>query len=194
MRIVAGRWRGRTITAPPGRGTRPTSDRVREALFDVLASRMGPDLGEGAVLDLFAGSGALGLEALSRGAGRAVMVESDRGACKVLQANIDALDADERATVLCADAMGAGLPRALAAGPFALLLLDPPYRIEAAEVGRLLDRVAAAGGLGAGAYVAAEHASASPAPAPESLEHVRTYRYGDTAISLYKATEGEARS
>lgn len=118
MRIIAGAWRGRALAAPAGATTRPTSDRAREALFSMLASRIGSfeDL---RVLDLFAGTGALGLEALSRGAAHCTFVEPDRAALAALQANIATLDA--AATVE---------PRRaehFRGGPFNLVLVDPPY-------------------------------------------------------------------
>lgn len=121
MRIIAGEWRGRTIEAPPGRATRPTADRVRETLFSMLASRLGSfeDL---AVADLFAGSGALGLEALSRGAASASFVENDPKAAAAIRRNAERLAAGERVRILGGSALA--LPRA---GPFDLLFADPPY-------------------------------------------------------------------
>lgn len=118
MRIIAGRWRGRPLLVPAGRVTRPTSDRAREGLFSMLASRLGTLEGLRAA-DLFAGSGALGLEALSRGAAHCLFVEQDRAALNALRANIAALGAD--ATVRAGAAEGVVL-----AG-VDLLLLDPPY-------------------------------------------------------------------
>src|SRR5580704_17668677 len=108
MRIVAGEWRGRSLLAPPGATTRPTADRVRQALFDMLmhAPWSGRTFIEGAlVLDLFAGTGALGLEALSRGAARAVFVERDRPALAALRANIEACRAGDRCEVLPVDVL-----------------------------------------------------------------------------------------
>lgn len=119
MRIIAGRWRGRPLVAPPGDSTRPTSDRVREALFSMLASRLGSFEGL-QVADLFAGSGALGLEALSRGAAHCVFVESDRRAVEAIRANIAALRAPGE--VLARSAEHAALP-----APADLAFLDPPY-------------------------------------------------------------------
>src|SRR5215469_740010 len=110
MRIVAGTWRGRGLTAPPGTETRPTADRVRQALFDMLlhAPWGGRDAVEGAqVLDVFAGTGALGLEALSRGAAHAIFIEHDGAALAALRANIAALGAGGRCAVLPADALAA---------------------------------------------------------------------------------------
>ncbi len=125
MRIVAGAWRGRSLAAPPGSGTRPTADRVRQALFDMLLHA--PWAGRSAVedvdvLDVFAGTGAMGLEALSRGAARATFIEQDRAALRVLRANITAVGATGRCHVLACDALRA--PRGTACG---LVFLDPPY-------------------------------------------------------------------
>jgi 16S rRNA (guanine966-N2)-methyltransferase len=121
VRIIAGEWRGRLLRAPPGKSTRPTADRTRETLFSMLASRLG-SLDRLAVADLYAGSGALGLEALSRGAAHCTFVETDRTALEVIRANVEALGAAERATVVAGSAA-----RLLPAGPFDLVLADPPY-------------------------------------------------------------------
>ena len=119
MRIIAGRWRGRPLVAPQGQATRPTADRVREALFSMLVSRLGSFEGL-QVADLFAGSGALGLEALSRGAAHCVFVENDRAAVEAIRANIAALGASGE--VLARGAEHAALP-----APVDLAFLDPPY-------------------------------------------------------------------
>src|SRR5436853_3915419 len=121
MRIIAGEWRGRQLEAPPGQSTRPTADRVRETLFSMLASRLGSfeDL---RVADLFAGSGALGLEALSRGAQSVIFVERDSKAVAIIKRNADRLGAAERTRVLGSSALA--LPRS---EPFDLILADPPY-------------------------------------------------------------------
>jgi 16S rRNA (guanine966-N2)-methyltransferase len=121
MRIIAGEWRGRPIAAPPADATRPTSDRVRETLFSMLASRLG-SFEELRVADLFAGSGALGLEALSRGAASVTFVENNARAAAVLKSNVSKLGADERTQVLTGSAFA--LPRS---APFDLVLADPPY-------------------------------------------------------------------
>jgi len=121
MRIIAGEWRGRRLQAPPGQGTRPTSDRTRETLFSMLASRIGSFEGL-RVADLYAGSGALGLEALSRGAAHATFVESDARAQTVIKANLAKLGLVERAHVIGGSALK--LPRSDA---FDLVLADPPY-------------------------------------------------------------------
>ena len=121
MRIIAGQWRGRPIEAPPGGTTRPTADRVRETLFSMLASRLGT-FENLRVADLFAGSGALGLEALSRGADLATFVENDRRAIDAIRRNADKLGASDRISVLGGSALS--LPRS---EPFHLVFADPPY-------------------------------------------------------------------
>jgi 16S rRNA (guanine966-N2)-methyltransferase len=124
MRIIAGQWRGRALIAPAGESTRPTADRVREALFSMLTSRLGSFEGL-RVLDGFAGTGALGLEALSRGAAHAVFVESDAGAVKALKANIAAMKAPSAGIteVIAAPIESIGVARL----PCDIILLDPPY-------------------------------------------------------------------
>ena len=135
MRIIAGEWRGRRLVAPAGDATRPTADRTREAVFSMLASRLGSFEGL-RVADLFAGSGANGLEALSRGAAECVFVERDRASLDSIRANVAALGAGERAVVRGGDALT--LPPGK---PLDLLLLDPPYRQGLAEAAltRLLE-------------------------------------------------------
>ncbi|PIE32786.1 MAG: 16S rRNA (guanine(966)-N(2))-methyltransferase RsmD [Ilumatobacter coccineus] len=133
MRVVAGHLRGRRIDAPPGSDTRPTTDRVREAIFNALGS-LGI-LEDAVVADLFAGSGALGIEALSRGADRCTFVERDRSALKVLGGNLAALGLDDRSRVVAGDAL-------LAAGTDAdIVIADPPYTFD--EWDRLLSAVTA---------------------------------------------------
>ena len=152
MRIVAGQWRGRALTAPPGLATRPTADRVRQALFDMLmhAPWGGRAMLEGAlVLDVFAGTGAMGLEALSRGAARAVFVETARPALTALLANIAACKAEARCEVLAADAL------TLPPGPRAdVVFLDPPYGNDLVPLA--LRRLRAVGRAGPGSLIVAE--------------------------------------
>ncbi|QPD00288.1 16S rRNA (guanine(966)-N(2))-methyltransferase RsmD [Qipengyuania soli] len=149
MRIIAGEWRGRKLVAPPGDLTRPTADRTRETLFNMLASRLGSfeDLH---VLDLFAGSGALGLEALSRGAASCLFVEQDASAIKAIRANIDALGARQRATVQ----QGSVLSLGPAKKAHELILLDPPYETGAGIVA--LDRMLRLGWIDATTWIALE--------------------------------------
>lgn len=148
MRIIAGEWRGRAIEAPPGPGTRPTADRVRETLFSMLASRLG-SFAELRVADLFAGSGALGFEALSRGAASATFVETDARAAAAIRRNADKLGAAGRVQVMAGSALA--LPRS---EPFDLILADPPY---AAGSGSAAVRaICAAGWLGEGGWMSVE--------------------------------------
>lgn len=178
--------RGRKLIAPKGEGTRPTSDRVREALMSVLGERLGAGLGGAAVLELFAGSGALSFEALSRGASRAVLVEKDRGALVAINTNIEALGLKDCVTVVGSDALTSGLARVKNMGPFALLFADPPYRIDQNSVGRALQALGAAGAIADGACVVWEHASGGAVPEPDGFAQERTYRYGDTAVTLLR--------
>ena len=144
MRIIAGRWRGRPLIAPPGDATRPTSDRAREALFSMLASRLG-NFEELRVADIFAGTGALGLEALSRGATRCTFVERDREAVAALKANVERLGAtgtDVRAQAA----------ESFTGGPFDLVFMDPPYGSRLGQ--KVLPRLT----LEAGAWVSLETA------------------------------------
>ena len=148
MRIIAGEWRGRVIEAPPGQATRPTADRVRETLFSMLASRLGSfeDL---PVADLFAGSGALGLEALSRGAASATFVEKDAAAVAAIRRNAEKLGAGDRVRVIASSALA--LPRS---EPFDLIFADPPYGAGSgsAAVHAILD----AGWLAPGGWLSVE--------------------------------------
>lgn len=201
MRIVAGVAGGRRLTVPRGRDTRPTSERVREALFAALVSDRGGLAGD-AVLDLFAGSGALGLEALSRGAATAVLVERDPTAAATARANIDALGLPgasvvatavarylARAPVPAVPAVPAAAPiiaTTTAAGrrgaPADVVFADPPYALSEPEVGAMLAALAG-GWLRAGASIVVERAVRSPAPAwPPGCEPGRVRTYGDTAI------------
>lgn len=161
MRIIAGAFRGRALAAPAGPATRPTADRVRQALFDMLlhAPWGGRELIEGAsVLDAFAGTGALGLEALSRGAGAAWFIERDRAALAALRANIAACRAADRSTVLAADAT-----RPPPGPRCAVAFLDPPYGQEL--VPRAMAALGAAGWIGPDSVIVAEIGRDEAAPA-----------------------------
>ena len=147
MRIIAGQWRGRAIVAPKGDATRPTADRTREALFSMLVSRIGSFEGL-AVADLFAGSGALGLEALSRGAGTCLFVEQDKPALDALRANVAKLGA--KADVRAQSVMALGP----AVAPLDLIMMDPPYGTGAGVVA--LDRLARLGWVGPATWVSIE--------------------------------------
>ena len=167
MRVVAGDLGGRKLVAPGGRTTRPTSDRVREATFNALES-LGV-VGGARVLDLFAGSGALGIEALSRGAARATFVERDRPALSALRTNLERCGlASPRAEVVVGDGLSIDLP-----GPWDLALLDPPYAFDG--WGELLGRLDAA---------VAVCESGSELDAPAGWGIARTKRYGGTVVTI----------
>lgn len=183
MRVIAGTARGRRLTAPPGRDTRPTGDRVKEALFSSLGRLHGA-----VVLDLYAGSGALALEALSRGALRAVLVEQDPRALQAIAANLETTGLAERATVWRGEA--ARFCRAPVGGPFDLVLLDPPYDEPQEALFARLDELRAAGALAPEAYVAIERPARGADPDPPgwlAREGARTY--GDTMLRYFRSRQ-----
>jgi 16S rRNA (guanine966-N2)-methyltransferase len=173
-RIVGGTAGGRRLAVPAGRDVRPTSDRTREALFGTLATLL--DLDGARVLDLYAGAGAVGLEAVSRGAARALLVEADPRAAAVARNNAAALGFGDRVEVV-----RERVERALAAAPaepYELVFLDPPYALPDSDVARTLLAVTA-GWLAAGGVVVVERASRGAGPAwPPSLDPVKQRRYG----------------
>jgi 16S rRNA (guanine966-N2)-methyltransferase len=176
-RIVAGRVGGRRITVPP-RGTRPTSERVREAIFSAVTARVGLDGVR--VLDLYAGSGALGIEALSRGARHALFVEQDRRAVAVLRRNLDELDLPG------GEVIAASVPSVVAepaAEPYDLVLADPPYALVDAEVYEIVEALCRHGWLAAGSLLVIERGTRAGELAwPAGVEPVTTRRYGDTLV------------
>lgn len=191
MRIIAGRLRGRKFTAPAGEGTRPTSDRVRESLFSSLSSLLGPDLGGGTVLDAFAGSGALGLEALSRGCSRAVLVEADRRALQTLRANVDTLGLEADARIVAGDTFSLAKSGSLPHGPFALILLDPPYRLPSTEIVAIVSALGGHDLLEDGAAIVFEHATRVDVEWPDEFELHTRKRYGTTEIDIVVYERGD---
>ena len=178
MRIIAGEWRGRKLAAPKGEATRPTADRMRETLFAMLTSRLG-DFEGLAVADLFAGSGALGLEALSRGAATCLFVEQDREALDAIRANIAALGAQSVARV----ESGSATQVRAASQPLDLILVDPPYHSGAGEVA--LDRLLRLGWIGPQTWISLETAfNEDPAIKGLTLESER--RVGKSKLSLLR--------
>ncbi|RDB61787.1 16S rRNA (guanine(966)-N(2))-methyltransferase RsmD [Gordonibacter sp. 28C] len=192
MRIIAGEFKGRTVKAPKGEGTRPTTDRVRESLMSAVNSARGGFDGA-VVLDAFAGSGALGLEALSRGAASACFYERDGAAARVADGNAKALGLDgRRARVQRADVLKD--PPVHARPPFDLVFLDPPYALAAAEVLGMVARLADAGALAQDALAVYEHGSAACAAADEAaaacgLALASRKKYGDTVVDLLRPKE-----
>ncbi len=190
MRVVAGRLRGRALKAPAGDATRPTGARVKEALFSILS-----DVSEARVLDLYSGSGALGIEALSRGARSAVFVESARPALDCLRENLTKLGLSDAAQVLPLRVEGA-LAQLRRHGPFDLVLCDPPWK-DVLAAWRGLEALAAAGLFAPSARVVLEHAAKGPPPFAEGASPLRRYderRWGDTAVSLFEPADAPDRT
>lgn len=187
MRVVAGEFGGRRLIAPPGRGTRPTADRVKEALFSII----GP-LDGARVLDLFAGSGGLAIEALSRGAASAVCVDDDRGAVEAMRANAGVLGLGDRLRITRRGWRGALASLGEAGERFDLVLADPPYDLLPVIAEEMGEAIAAV--LAPGAIVAIEHARgaiirAGGVPAI-GVERDTTRRYGDTEVTVIWTPEG----
>ncbi|MBQ3201346.1 MAG: 16S rRNA (guanine(966)-N(2))-methyltransferase RsmD [Clostridia bacterium] len=180
MRIIAGTKRGVTIGAPKGRDTRPTLDRVKESLFGIIQF----DIYGKSVLDLFAGSGNLGLEALSRGAVHAVFNDMGRESVAVIRANIAKLGFEEKSTVYSLNYRAAVQSAARAGYRFGLVFLDPPYKAGLLESTLLLLRDA--GVLETSCLIIAEHAHALPPETPEGFTLHDRRKYGEAAISIFK--------
>ncbi len=178
LRLTGGTLRSRRVSAPSGRAVRPTPARVKEALFSILAAR----LIDARVLDLFAGSGALGFEALSRGAAHVTFVEFHRATADALRHAAQSLGVAERCTIVTATA-----ERAVARlhGPYDMVFADPPYALPfpAAIFGRLRDR----GALDPAGLIVYEHSSAHAAPDDPRFTVTRTARYGSVALSFLEA-------
>jgi 16S rRNA (guanine966-N2)-methyltransferase len=186
-RVIAGSAGGRRLSVPQGRDTRPTSDRAREGLFGTVQALYGPLDGAG-VLDLYAGSGAVGLEALSRGAARALLVESDQRAVRVIRANIAALGLP--GADVAADRVERVLPGGPPGpGPFDVVFADPPYAMPGEAVTGILAELAGRGWLAAGALVVVERSTRSgPVDWPGEYEQDRSRRYGEGTLWYGLAT------
>lgn len=179
MRVIAGTAKGRRLTAPRGERTRPTADRVKEAMFSALQ----PDLPGARVIDCYAGSGALGIEALSRGSAAVVFIERASRVVQSLRQNLELTGFVDRATVVTRGVQTA-LRDGDVHGPFSIAVLDPPYAIDREELAEVLQALVAH--LEPGARVFLELATRGEQPRwPSRLSQVRTRRYGDT--TLYEA-------
>jgi 16S rRNA (guanine966-N2)-methyltransferase len=182
MRVIAGEAKGLRLKSPPVRHLRPTSDLVRGVVFDMLAS-LGADLSR--VLDLYAGSGALGIEALSRGASWCDLVDRDRAACATIRQNLTLTGFQERARVICLPVERALESTLGGEGPYGLVLIDPPYEEE--EAMAVVERLAASPLVAPGSTLVLEHAWRRPPPdalGPLTLSTRR--RHGDTGVSIYR--------
>jgi 16S rRNA (guanine966-N2)-methyltransferase len=177
MRVTGGTGRGRQLKAPAGSGVRPTSDKVKQALFNILGQRVAGSV----FLDLYAGAGGVGIEALSRGAERVVFVDASRESVKTIRQNIERTGFGDSATVIQS---GTEPFLKKLSGPYDVVFLDPPY---AAELAPLLQLVASAGILKPDTVVIAEHFKKQPSPGRAgALMLFREARYGDTVLAFYK--------
>jgi 16S rRNA (guanine966-N2)-methyltransferase len=188
--VIAGEAGGRRLTVPDGRDTRPTSDRAREGLFATISSIVGP-LAGARVLDLYAGSGAVGLEALSRGAEHVLLVEHGARAARVIRQNIEAIGLPGAAVI--ADRVERVLARGPSEGRYDVVFADPPYALADAGVTRVLALLAEQGWLAPGALVVVERATRSGPPGwPDGFAPDRARRYGE-ATFWYGLVPGTAR-
>jgi 16S rRNA (guanine966-N2)-methyltransferase len=182
MRIVGGRLRGRVLAAPKSQAIRPTADRLREALFNILVHAYGDPVSGARVLDLFAGTGALGLEALSRGAVFALFVDDGAEARALLRENVAALGLGGVSRIFRRNAAKLGAAHPLA--PFSLAFLDPPYGRALAEAA--LASARAGGWLIPGALAVVEEAASATFAAPDGFEELERRRYDDTMLILLR--------
>ena len=182
MRIVGGRLRGRTLAAPKSHAIRPTADRLREALFNILVHAYGDPVSGARVLDLFAGTGALGLEALSRGAVFALFIDNGAAARALLRENVEALGLGGVTRIFRRDAVELGPVHPLP--PFSLAFLDPPYGQGLAE--RALAAARAGGWLIGDALAVVEEAAGAPFTAPAGFDELERRCYDDTALLVLR--------
>ena len=184
MRVLAGALKGQRLVTPKGRTTRPTADQVRIACLDTLM----PYLEAGDFLDLFAGAGGVGIEALSRGAPAAVFVEQDAMALRALRDNVERLGLRDRARVLRDDAGRAVEGLAAAGERFAVVFTDPPY--DSSRAAPALAAVAGGGALLPGALVVVKHGTKAPPPeSPGVLTRWKARRFGDTTLTFFRAPD-----
>lgn len=185
---MGGLWRGRAIAAPEGTGTRPTTERTRESLASMVLSACGLDLSGMHVLDAFAGSGAVGLELLSRGAAWCTFVERDQRSASIVRSNVRTLDVLDSARVVCADVtrLASG---PIEGGPFALVVLDPPYAMDVDTVSHLVDDLGRTGMLTQCALVVYERERKRPGLSLSGFSVLREKTHGITAVTLYRREE-----
>ena len=188
MRIIGGTWRGRKLFEPKGSDiTRPTTDRVREACASMIDSALEEGIEGARVLDAFGGSGAMGIEMLSRGASFAQFFDLNRAAAALIRKNLELVKAPASSwRVSALDVLLAAQRGSALAGPFDIVLLDPPYALEAHRVEELVERLGELGQLAAGSVVLYEHAAASAGIDPAGFEVVREKRYGICAVELLR--------
>jgi len=190
MRIVGGRFSGRTLTTPKSQAIRPTADRLRESLFNILAHRYGDPVRDARVLDLFAGTGALGLEAMSRGAAFALFIDDGAEARALIRGNVEALGLGGTTRIFRRDATRLGPAHPVE--PFTLAFLDPPYRLGLAE--KSLVSLRDGGWLAAGALVVVEEATTANFAVPAGYEDAEHRRYDDTELIFLQVSANEERA
>ncbi|MEO1241730.1 MAG: 16S rRNA (guanine(966)-N(2))-methyltransferase RsmD [Pseudomonadota bacterium] len=186
MRIIGGKFSGRRIMAPKGTGSRPTTDRTREALFNILGARDDMDFDGARVIDLFAGSGALGLEALSRGAAWCLFVETDSAARGAIRDNVEALGLFGCTRIHRRSAAALGQKPASAGAPFTLAFLDPPYRKDLAAPA--METLHTGGWLAPGALIIIEQAADETPVTADGYKETDRRKYGDTQVGIYLYT------
>ena len=180
MRIIGGEARGRTLVAPAGAKTRPTQDYVRESLFNILRG----DVEDARVLDLFAGTGALSLEAISRGAAEAVLIDTDRAACDAIRQNIERVRVKERCRLIPRDYRQAIDSLAVSAKAFDLVFIDPPYRME--NTGEMCAALYDKGLLSKSCLLVVEHRRGKAPQLDARFEAYDLRKYGDTEITFVR--------
>ena len=185
MRIIGGLARGRAIVAPPGEKTRPTQEYVRESLFNIIRW----DLEDARVLDLFAGTGALSLEALSRGASEAVLIDMDRDACAAIRKNMETTRLGDRCRLIARDYKQAMESLAREGKPFDVVFIDPPYRME--DTGEMCARLMDMGLLSDAFLILVEHRHGMPPLLDLRFEAFDLRKYGDTEITFVRRARGK---
>jgi 16S rRNA (guanine966-N2)-methyltransferase len=184
MRVTGGKWRGRALVTPADRQTRPTTDKARIALFNSLLSLIG-SFEDRAVLDCFAGSGALSFEALSRGASHAVLVDVHNAAIRAIRSNIDSFECRDQATAIKGNILKLNL-RNLDKTGFDLVFIDPPYRFESQEVYELLGNLEAQDKLCKDTIIVYEHGSDQRIDTPPGFAQIKEKEYGSTHITYLR--------
>lgn len=187
MRVVGGTWRGRMLKAPEGRGARPTTDRMRESIASMVLSEQGLNLADERVLDAFAGSGAMGIELLSRGAASCTFCEQNRHAASVIRANCEELmGRSDRWHVLVGDVTRIASGTTLVGGPFSIVFLDPPYAMPAAAVADVVQSLVSYGHLTNDCLVVYERAANSEAMVLARARLIRTKKHGGTCVDTLR--------
>ncbi len=190
MRIVGGRWKGLSIEGPKGKDvTRPTTDRVREAMASMVLNVFDLDMSSVSVLDAFAGSGAIGTELLSRGALHVTFADRDREAAQRIRSNMRMLKAQgSEYSIYTGDIFQLASAKALDGAPFNCIMLDPPYKMDPSDVVEVIGSLARNNAISEGACIIYEHAKHTPLLEADTLVHVKQKKYGTTLVELYTYT------